>query len=222
LRYLGGVAGLALAGLCAQTAAAQKPFCDLNDASLWKMTTSDARKYPGRFVQHGQTIESQPGQTWGVYWCSQPLPPNFILHIEWLRHEFDDNSGVFIRFPNPFTQNEPNTALVAARGFEVQIDELGSPDGAPYHRTGAIYGQKDQQFSLRLALPLGHWNVYEIEVRGDHYRVKLNGALVTDFTNHNPNRGKPGTPDAPSYFGVEAERGHVEFRNVAVTALAGK
>jgi hypothetical protein len=191
----------------------------VSDASLWKMTTSNARKYPGRFLRRGESIESQPGQTWGVYWCRQPLPPNFMLRIEWLRHEDDDNSGVFIRFPNPFTQHEPNTALVAARGFEVQIDERGSPDGAPYHRTGAIYGQLGQRFSLRPARPVGHWNVYEIEALGQQYRVRLNGTLVSEFMNRDPNRARLSAPGAPTYFGVQAERGHVEFRRISITPI---
>jgi hypothetical protein len=186
---------------------------------MWKMTTSDARKYPGRFVLRGDAIESQPGNTWGVYWCTEPLPRDFILRLEWRRHESNDNSGVFIRFPNPESQNERNTALVAARGFEIQIDELGSPDGAPYHRTGAIYGQKDQRFSLKSALPVGQWNVYEIEAQGQHYRVRLNGAVVSEFINRDPNRAVATAPEAPSYFGVQAERGHVEFRRVSITSL---
>jgi len=194
-------------------------FCSVTDASLWKMTTSNARKYLGRFVRRGEAIESEPGQTWGVYWCNQPLPTNFILRIEWLRHEANDNSGVFIRFPNPSTQHESNTGLVAARGFEIQIDERGSPDGAPCHRTGAIYGQLGQHFSLQPARPIGQWNVYEIEAKAQHYRVRLNGAIVSDFTNHDPNRARPTALGAPSYFAVQAELGHVEFRRVAIVKL---
>jgi hypothetical protein len=204
---------------CNAVSNASDTFCNVTNTSVWKMTTSNAGKFPGRFILRGDAIESEPGQTWGVYWCNQPLPSDFLLRIEWLRHEADDNSGVFIRFPNPDAQHEPNTALVAARGFEIQIDELGSPDGAPYHRTGAIYGQLGQHFSLRPARPIGQWNVYEIEAKGQHYRVSLNGTLVSEFTNRDQNRAKPTVPGAPSYFGVQAERGHVEFRRVSVTKL---
>jgi hypothetical protein len=196
------------------------PFCSIVDSSIWKMTTSDFRKDPGRFVRHVDTMESEPGSTWGVYWCTQPLPRDFALRIEWRRNEQDDNSGIFIRFPNPDLAGERNTALVAARGFEVQIDELGSPDGAPFHRTGAIYGERAQDFSLRPARALGEWNVYEIEARGQNYRVRLNGDVVTTFTNREPSRGKPTSAAEPSYFGVQAERGHVDFRNISVKSLS--
>jgi hypothetical protein len=148
------------------------------------------------------------------------LPSDFTLRIEWRRNEQDDNSGIFIRFPNPDLARERNTALVAARGFEVQIDELGSPDGAPFHRTGAIYGEREQGFSLRPARALGEWNVYEIEARGQNYRVRLNGDVVSTFTNREPSRGKPTTAGEPSYFGVQAERGHVDFRNISIKALS--
>jgi Domain of Unknown Function (DUF1080) len=195
------------------------PFCDVTNASLWKMTTSDYHKDPGRFVRYGNVIESEPGSAWGVDWCNEPLPRDFVLRIEWLRKEDNDNSGVFIRFPNPDAAHEPNTALVAARGFEIQIDELGSPDGAPYHRTGAIYGERDQIFSLKPARPLNVWNTYEIEARGQHYVVSLNGTAVSRFDNHDPNRAKASSPNEPSYFGVQAERGHVQFRNVEIQAL---
>jgi len=195
------------------------PFCNIADSSIWKMTTSDSQRDPGRFIRHGNVMESEPGAAWGVYWCTQPLPRDFALRIEWRRKEQDDNSGIFIRFPNPDLAHERNTALVAARGFEVQIDELGSPDGAPFHRTGAIYGERVQGFSLRPARAPGEWNVYEIEARGQNYRVRLNGEVVSTFTNHEPNRGKATSAGEPSYFGVQAERGHVDFRNISVKSL---
>jgi hypothetical protein len=196
------------------------PFCNIADASLWKMTTSDYRKDTGHFDRHGNAMESEPGSAWGVYWCNRPLPSNFILRLEWLRKELDDNSGVFLRFPNPDLAHEQNTALVAAgRGFEVQIDELGSPEGAPYHRTGAIYGERGQSFSLRPARPLGEWNLYEIQVRGQQYTVRLNGTVVSTFNNRDPNRAKPTSRTEPSYFGVQAERGHVQFRNIEIKLL---
>jgi hypothetical protein len=196
------------------------PFCNVADAALWKMTTSDYRKDTGHFDRHGDVIESEPGSAWGVYWCNRPLPSNFVLRLEWLRKELDDNSGVFLRFPNPDLAHEQNTALVAAgRGFEVQIDELGSPEGAPYHRTGAIYGERGQSFSLRPARPLGEWNLYEIQVRGQQYTVRLNGTVVSRFNNHDSNRAKPTSATEPSYFGVQAERGHVQFRNIEIKPL---
>ena len=56
---------------------------------------------------------------------------------------FDDNSGIFVNFPDPTQQGYDNTAYVGVNfGFEVQIDELARPDNAAIHRTGAIYSFK--------------------------------------------------------------------------------
>src|SRR6266567_2707335 len=43
----------------------------------------------------------------------------------------DDNSGIFVAFPDPEQQNYDNTAYVGVNfGFEVQIDELARPECA--------------------------------------------------------------------------------------------
>jgi len=47
------------------------------------------------------TFESVPGTDLGLYWCTIPIPADFILKLDWLRWEDWDNSGVFVRFPNP-------------------------------------------------------------------------------------------------------------------------
>jgi hypothetical protein len=105
-------------------------------------------------------------------------------------------------------------------GYEVQIDELGRPDGADMHRTGAIYGVAGQTFSLQPARPAGEWNDYEIRVDGDRFTVKLNGAQVTDFVNADPNRGRPTTPAAPSYVGLQVHfESRVAFRNIEYQAI---
>jgi hypothetical protein len=56
-------------------------------------------------------------------------------------------------------------ALQGTGCFEVQIDETGAPDGADRHRTGALYDEANQAFTLQPALPVGQWNVHEIRVQ---------------------------------------------------------
>jgi hypothetical protein len=66
-----------------------------------------------------------------------------VLRLEWMMTAPDDNSGVFVAFPDPEQQNYDNTAYVGINfGFEVQIDELARPDNALIHRTGAIYSDR--------------------------------------------------------------------------------
>jgi choline dehydrogenase-like flavoprotein len=177
----------------------------------------------GHFLIVDGALEAEPGGDLGLLWNTTPLPPHFVLRLQWLRYRDDDNSGVFVRFPDPNSKGYENTAWVAVDfGFEIQIDETGRLDGAPFHRTGAIYGEPDQQFNLQPSRPAGEWNDYEIRVQGQTYTVLLNGVQVTRFENPHPNRGLATTPDAPSYFGLEAHTGRVTFRNIRIETLAAQ
>jgi choline dehydrogenase-like flavoprotein len=175
----------------------------------------------GDFIVVDSTLESAPGSDLGMSWCKKtPMPANFVLRLEWLRWRQDDNSGVFVRFPDPDSKGYDNTAYVAVHfGFEVQIDELARPDGLPLHRTGAIYDQPGQLFSQQPARPPGEWNDMEVRVEGQTYTVRLNGVQVSQFHNSDPNRGLPSTPQAPSYIGLQAHTGRVAFRNIRYKAL---
>ena len=126
---------------------AQAGFTSLFDgASLqgWRMSTirnQPGRNDPGHFVVTNGALVSVPGSDIGLLWHAQPTPPDFLLKLEWRRWQDDANSGVFLRFPDPESRNYDNTAFVGVDfGFEVQIDQLASPDGLPIHKTAAIYG----------------------------------------------------------------------------------
>jgi choline dehydrogenase-like flavoprotein len=175
----------------------------------------------GGFLIVDGALEAEPAGDLGLLWNTTPLPADFVLRLEWLRHRNDDNSGVFVRFPDPNSKGYNNTAWVGVNfGFEIQIDETAAPDGAPWHRTGAIYNEQNQQFSLQPARPVGQWNSYEIQVQGQSYTVFLNGIQVTHFQNSDPSRGQPTTPAAPSYFGLQAHTGRVAYRNIRIHTLA--
>jgi choline dehydrogenase-like flavoprotein len=186
-------------------------------------TTTDWRFVgKGGFRIVDGAFESMPGgDDLGLYWCQTPMPPNFVLKLEWLRWLDDDNSGVFVRFPDPTTKGYNNQAWVAVNfGFEVQIDELGAPDGNPIHRTGAIYGQPTQSRTVVPANPVGQWNEFEIRVQGQKYTVRLNGAQVTQFNNTDPARGLPSTATVPSFIGLQSYVGkRVAFRNIRFKAV---
>jgi hypothetical protein len=126
-------------------------------------------------------------------------------------------------FPQPGKQRLQQQRL--RRGpfrFEVQIDELGAPDGQDIHKTGAIYsndGRRDgETFALKPARPIGQWNEYEIRVKGQNYQVFLNGDQVCVFDNPYPGRGLPSTSAAPTYIGLQTHTGRVPFRNIRYMA----
>ncbi len=181
----------------------------------------------GNFNIVGGALESSPGNDLGLLWCTTPMPADFILKVEWLRTRDDDNSGMFLRFPDPNSRGYNNTAYVGVDfGFEAQIDDLGrgsSPSGQnvdkKFRTTGAIYNEPSQNLTLQPTHPLGEWNEFEIRVRGQTYIVLLNGAQVTTFQNTTANRGLPSVPNAPSFIGLQSHTGRVAFRNVRVKAL---
>jgi choline dehydrogenase-like flavoprotein len=198
------------------------PLFDGFRLDTWRMSTirnQPGRDNPGHFLVVNGTLESVTGTDIGLLWCTTAMPADYILRLDWLRWEDYDNSGVFIRFPNPEGKGYSNSAFVAVDfGFEVQIDEFGAPDGQDIHKTGAIYrndGRRDgETFAQKPARPVGQWNEYEIRVKGQNYQVFLNGDQVCVFDNPYAGRGLPSTPAEPTYIGLQAHTGRVAFRNI--------
>src|SRR5215471_10421729 len=80
----------------------------------WKMNTiknQPGRDYPGRFHVVDAALESAPGTDLGLFYRSIEFT-NYILRLDWLPWREDDNSGVFLRFPDPTTIDYNNTAFV--------------------------------------------------------------------------------------------------------------
>lgn len=156
----------------------------------------------------------------GLCWCTTPLPRDFVLRLEWQRNRDHDNSGVFVRFPHPTSKGYDNPAYVPVHfGFEVQIDELGAPDGTAEHTTGAIYGQPDADLTIKPAAAPGQWNQFEIHVKDQTYTVFLNGDQVCRYTNPREDRGLATTTETAAYMGLQAHTGLVSFRNIEIKAL---
>jgi choline dehydrogenase-like flavoprotein len=203
------------------------------DTAHWRMTTirnQPGRNNPGSMRVIDATLETVAGTDMGIFWCTTPTPPNFVLRLQWLRLTEDSNSGVYLRFPDPESKGYDNTAFVADDfGFEAQIDELGAPDSAPIHRTGAIYrkdNRTDQEvLTLQPARPVGEWNDYEIRVEGQTYTVFLNGAQVCVFDNAGlyPGRGLPSAAGAPAFLGLQVyanPRHFVRYRAIRIKAIS--
>ncbi len=194
-------------------------------ANRWRMSKIQDQPLhisdPGNARIFGGTLEMVPGNDLGLFWYTEPMPPDFVLKLEWLRFRHEDNSGVFVRFPHPDSKGYNNTAWVGVHfGFEVQIDEVGAPDGLPIHQTGAIYNQPSQTLNLQPANPAGQWNEFEIHVQGQTYTVFLNAVEVAVFTNSDPSRGMPSTPEAPSFIGLQTYPGsRMAYRNIRYKAL---
>jgi choline dehydrogenase-like flavoprotein len=193
----------------------------------WKMSTirnQPGRDNPGTFLIRRGAFESQPGTDVGLMWLDRPTPPRYVLRLQWMTTAPDDNSGVFVAFPNPEGENYDNAAYVGVNfGFEVQIDNLGQPDGAPIHRTAAIYSFKGPTDGPVAVRPAGEWTDYEITVDGADFTVALNGSVVNRFhfagDPQSPRRGLASTPQEPRFIGLQTHTGRVQFRNIQWRAL---
>jgi hypothetical protein len=182
-----------------------------NFVKLFNGKTFDGWKMAGKgnflIIESEKALLTQGGM--GLLWYYKRKFKDFILTLEWKVSNRTDNSGVFVRFPNPFT--DPNIAI--DYGYEIQIDEMGSPNGNPIHRTGAIYkykGPSPNTKSLSNHLEVGRWNTFEIVVKQQSYSVTLNKRKVV--TNFIGNRSLEG------FIGLQNhdDRSKVYFRNIMI------
>jgi choline dehydrogenase-like flavoprotein len=140
---------------------------------------------PGRFIElGGNIIESDGGL--GLLWFTQEEFADFVLRVDFRLSSGTDNSGVFIRFPNP--GNDPFVAV--NQGYEVQIDNTGfNPDNGAFddafHKTGAIYTLAPSNVSMP---NVGQWHTYEIEAVGPRITVRLDGIVASQLANGNRSR----------------------------------
>ncbi len=57
-------------------------------------------------------------------------------------------------------------------------------------------------------------------MQGSRFTVVLNGQQVTEFTGTDPDRGRPSTPAAPTYVGLQIHPGsRMAFRNIEHRAI---
>jgi choline dehydrogenase-like flavoprotein len=195
--------------------------------SDWRMSTiqnQPGRDNPGRFLIRRGAFEAQPGNDLGLLWLNRPTPPKYVLRLQWMMTAPDDNSGVFVSFPNPDGRGYDNTAYVGVNfGFEIQIDELARPDNALIHRTGAIYSFKGPTDGPLTVHPVGEWNDFEITVDPPNITVMLNGQVINNFhftgDPQSPDRGLPSTPQDPRFIGLQTHTGRVLFRRIQWKAL---
>jgi hypothetical protein len=89
----------------------------------WKMAGD------GRFIIVESDAALQSDKGGGLLWYSAKEYKNFILKLDWKVSDEGDNSGVFVRFPDP--DDNPNIAV--REGYEVQIDNSA---GDRIHQTG--------------------------------------------------------------------------------------
>lgn len=156
---------------------------------------------PGGFALVDGALQSDGGM--GLLWYAERPFADFVLDIDWQVARVEDNSGVFVRFPEP--GDDPWVAV--REGYEIQIHDTAAE---PMHQTGGVYSFAAP--STVASNPPGSWNHYAIECVGQTYRVVLNGLAVTQFT------GRRGTA---GHVGLQNHDPNsiVRFRRVTLTTI---
>ena len=148
----------------------------------------------------------------GVGWLrSKDTFGDFILDLDVRFLEEGANSGIFVR-TGPTSRDDDNGW--PDNGYQVQcmdniakMPALGTmiPYGAPPFTHGS-----DLKALTRAYRPTGQWNHFQITCRGETLTVKLNNALITTAREIKNLRG---------HVGIQAEHGHLEFRNIQLQRL---
>ena len=151
----------------------------------------------------------------GLLWYTREKFGNCTLRVVYRTTTLDDNSGIFIRIPQP--PIDPWAAVHS--GYEIQIlenfpasyklSEHQLKHGNKWHTTGEIYS-----ISPAAATPQhapGEWNTMEIELQGPRTLIRLNGVQVNDYT-----EGSPVPPRQHTYEPIRGPRpefGYIGVQN---------
>lgn len=163
----------------------------------------------GEFVLEDGAMKSNAGAGLGLLTYTGQTFDDFVLRLEYKVAEFDDNSGIFVRYP---TAGDTAVDTAITEGYELQIDDVGQtyPGSSPLSQTGGVYSfAAPRRIASNTA---GQWNTYEIRATGQVYTVTINGDEVTRFI---------GNRSVAGHIGVQAHdpSGTVWFRNIRVLPL---
>lgn len=193
------------------------------------------RQAPGGHFEllDGGSLLSRGGL--GMLWYEAEEFENFSLKLEFRdvsEGEKYANSGVFVRFPDPTAEDQPecgqgqSEAWVAIScGHEIQLYD--GPTGEP-QKTGSVYNFDPIGLDGAGVTPKGQWNDYEIRVVGQTYTILRNGEVINEFENspgqESSRAGDPPTDLRQFSSGFIGLQNHgntdlMEFRNIRVRDL---
>jgi hypothetical protein len=165
------------AAIVTQSLGAEPDFLPLGSGGLagWRMLGA------GGFIELGGNIIEAAGGI-GLLWFPAKQFKNFVLRLEWQAFSPSDNSGIFVRFPDPGS----DLNIPINQGYEVQIDNTGRNPEAntfddPLHNTGAVY----KLAPSNAAPALGQWHTFEIQANAATLTVLLDGQQVSQLQNAN-------------------------------------
>ncbi|HEX7180073.1 MAG TPA: DUF1080 domain-containing protein [Nitrososphaeraceae archaeon] len=155
----------------------------------------------GRFIITDDGSLQSAGH--GILWYTKTKYENFVLELKWKVAKKDDNSGVFVRFPDP--HDDPK--IPVKHGYEIQIDDAAEN---PLHQTGAIYDFAGP--TKMVSNPPSQWNKMQIQVINQSYTIFINEEKINEFV---------GNRQAAGYIGLQAhnEKSVVLFKDIMIKEL---
>jgi hypothetical protein len=175
------------------------PLLDADSAADWVQCGA------GHFTLENGVATAHGGM--GLWWYKKRMFRNFVLRGEFLQEQPIADSGIYVRFPDP--GDDPWNAVKL--GHEI---EIGDPHPEkPTWRTGSIY--PFQPSAMANTRPIGEWNAYEIVCIGHDYSVRINGQLVTTWTDRKQ-RSAEGFIGLQNYYDGKT----VRHRNLRIKELA--
>jgi hypothetical protein len=187
-----------------------RPLFDGKNTEGWQMTG------PGEFKLEQGELVTYGGM--GLLWYTREPLGNCRIRVVFKPTASDDNSGVFIRIPEP-----PKDEWYGVNhGYEVQIENHGDE----WHRTGCLYSISEAKRVVHARV--NEWNIMVITLDGKRTMVEVNGVVVTDYSEGTPvpPKTKDYEPERGSrpeigYIGLQNHGGeaHVHFREVSVAPL---
>lgn len=159
---------------------------------------------PGKFTLADGVATAEGGM--GLWWHAGRTFRNFVLRGEFLQEQAGADAGVFVRFPDP--GGDPWVAV--HRGHEFEIGETDPQD--PQARTGSVY--PFAAATEAATKPPGQWNAFEVVCTGHDYSMRINGRVVTTWTD-------PAGRSLQGHVGLQnyADGKTVRFRNLRVKDL---
>lgn len=115
------------------------------------------------------------------------------------RYEPGANSGVFLRSVHNPTNAQTHT-------YELNLADE-HPTG---HTTGSYVDLKQTNEPI---VASGDWHTFHVTLEGDHSIVRLDGEVVLDFMDEQPDRPTSG------FVGLQHNQGKVEFKNILLKPL---
>jgi hypothetical protein len=122
---------------------------------------------------------------------------DFELYVEFWASE-DTNSGIYLRVMNP------TNVSTSTGAYEVQIWDK-NPN--PAYSTGSLVNVTKVDPIYKAG---GRWNTYEIEAKGPHITVKLNGVVTTHAVDDRFKEGR---------LGIQYNGGPIKVRKLRVKEL---